>query len=106
MKDSGTKQKTGPEIRKPLQESSNQNIEPTPTSTASTIKGFKSAMHIEQVSNNHFIFTEENKPPDSMMESLDPMEETKEEDSSNAVVLMQDDKVFGVGNNSKHQHAG
>lgn len=81
-----TPQEPTPENRKPLQESSKQNIIPTPTDSSATLKGYKTAMQIEQISNNHFQFTEENIPPDDSMEG---MEEGKVIDISDMAVIMQ-----------------
>lgn len=84
--------KTKADTRRPLQESSKQNIAPLPSETTTPLKGYKTAMQIEQVSNIQFRFTEENKPPDTVAEIVDLMEEVNEDEGNNMVVLMQEDK--------------
>lgn len=81
----------------PLQESSKQNMGPLIISSATPPKGFKTGIQGDQHNTNHLKLIEENKPPDAIGESMDYMEEIKENDSSNTVVLMQDDKDMGVG---------
>lgn len=91
MRDLTILQKPALENRRPLQESSKQNIVTPPSESSTILKGLKSAMQVEQVSNNHFKFTEENRPPDDMDASMDPMEETKANENSNLAVIMQED---------------
>lgn len=92
-----TPQKLASENRRPLQESSKQNIITISSESAAPLKGFKTAMQIEQISNNHFQFTEENIPPNDIADSMEVMEEGKEIDNSNMVVTMQEDANMNVG---------
>lgn len=90
---------TGQPSCKPLQESSKQNMIPSPAGNIATMKGFRSAMHIEQVGHNHFKFSEENKPPDTLVVSMELTEDSKEKDNSSSEVLMQEDSDMGVNIN-------
>lgn len=60
-----------------------------------TMKGFKTAMHIEQVSNNHFKFTEENRPPKVPIEVMECSEDDKGKANSSTEVQMQDEAEMG-----------
>lgn len=84
-------QKLVSDFRKPLQESSKQNIVTPPMESANPLKGFNSVMQIEQVSNNHFKFTEENIPPDNMEDPMEGMEDARIINNNKTVVLMQED---------------
>lgn len=97
VREMATPQKLASENRRPLQESSKQNIITISSESAAPLKGFKTAMQIEQISNNHFQFTEENIPPNDIADSMEVMEEGKEIDNSNMVVTMQEDANMNVG---------
>lgn len=97
-------QKPTPNNRMPLQESSKQNIITHKPDSGNNLKGFKTAMHIEQVSHNHFQFTEENKPPDGMVETMEPMEESKEIENNDMADSMQEDGDMGGGTPSHMQN--
>lgn len=96
MKVSVHTQKATSEIRRPLQESSKQNIVAPPAEGANPLKGAKSTMQLEQVSSNHFKFIEENKPLDDMLDSMEVMEEVLETENSTMAALMQEDEEMGV----------
>lgn len=91
MKESVTLPQASSISRLPLQQSSKQNIIPPSSGSTTSMKGFKSAMHIEQVSPNHFKFTEENRPPDKMTESMEIIEGNEGKTSPSIDTLMQED---------------
>lgn len=97
MREHTIPQKPAPEVRRPLQESSKQNIISIPSESTTPSKGVKTIMPIEQLSANHFKFTEENVPPDEMEDSMKLMEEGKEIDNNNMDVIMQEDVAMNVG---------
>lgn len=80
---------------KPLQENSKQNIVTVQPEKINTMKGFKTAMHIEQVSNNHFKFTEENRPPKVPIEVMECSEDDKGKANSSTEVQIQDEAEMG-----------
>lgn len=77
--------------QQPLQESSKQNIIPTQNESGPVLKDYKSVMHITQVGHNHFIFNEENKPPDSSSDSMVLVKEDKELPGKSTEEPMQED---------------
>lgn len=97
MREHTIPQKPAPEVRRPLQESSKQNIISIPSESTTPSKGVKTIMPTEQLSANDFKFTEENVPPDEMEDSMKLMEEGKEIDNNNMDVIMQEDVAMNVG---------
>lgn len=86
---------SNPSSRKPLQESSKQNIIPNVSNSGPIHKGFKSDMSIEHVDPNHFKINEENEPPDSPMDSVGLVEEKNISASISPEEPMQEDSEMG-----------
>lgn len=76
---------------------------PNTTPRAQPLKDFSTAMNIERVGPLHFKFSEENKPPDSLADSMILVEEGKEQADINSEVPMQEDSDMGV--EDPHNHA-
>lgn len=66
------------------------------------MKGIQTAMNIEHIENNHFRFSEENRPPDGLSDSMEVMEENKEKDMDSTETPMQEDNVMGMNIVSTH----
>lgn len=82
--------------RKPLQDSTKQNVMASPAVATNQLKDFRTAMNIEHIEKNHFRFAEENKPPDTKVDSMELIEETKEGDTVISEVSMQEDSEMGM----------
>lgn len=96
---SGVKDQTCQSPRRPLQESSKQNVTTPTTGSTTAMKGVKTAMPIEQVGPNHFKFSEENKPPDAMVDSMELIEESNEKIISSSEGVLQEDCDMGLDTN-------
>lgn len=84
-----------PTVRTPLQESSKQNIITSLAGYAQP-EGYRTTMPIEQVGQNHFRFSEENKPPDSPVDNMVLGEDEKGTTSKSFEGLMQEDSEMGL----------
>lgn len=67
-----------------------------PAVTASNSKGFKRAMQIEQVHQNHFKFSEENKPPETKVDDMELAEKIKGGEREISDEPMQEDSEMGM----------
>lgn len=67
-----------------------------PAVNTANMNGCKTAMNIEKIGKNHYKFLEENKPPDTKVDSMELIKETKEEENVSTDVSMQEDSDMGL----------